>query len=167
MTTKHEVHIDMGSSVAAEDQLKAQQPVIESFVKEALGVPDKPKLKIVKEFLRYDFTESEMKAKASELSLALQRKERAEMDQKAAQAQFKERIEAQTNIISRVSREYQAGYEFRDIECHVEFHTPTVGSKRITRIDTGELVRECAMRNDELQENLFSEASDPVEENEA
>ena len=155
---KHEVHIDTDSSVSTKDQLKAQLPVIEEAVKEALGVADKPK---TKEFLRYDFTEAEMKAKASELSLALQRKERAEMDQKAAQAQFKERIEAQTNIISRVSREYQAGYEFRDIECGVEFHTPTIGSKRITRMDTGELVRECAMRNDELQENLFADESEP------
>lgn len=122
------------------------------------------KPKTCKEFLRYDFTEIEMKTKASELSLALQRKERAEMDQKAAQAQFKERIEAQTNIISRVSREYQAGYEFRDIECGVEFHTPTLGSKRITRIDTGELVRECAMRGDELQENLFEDTEDAAPE---
>jgi hypothetical protein len=128
--------------------------------------PAANRTKTCKEFLRYDFTEEEMKTKASELSLALQRKERAEMDQKAAQAQFKERIEAQTNIISRVSREYQAGYEYRDIECSVEFHTPTPGSKRITRIDSGELVRECAMRGEELQENLFEDSDADLETSE-
>ena len=158
--TKREVHIDTDSSVSVEDQLKAQLPVIEGAIKEAIGATKE--LKKVKEFLRYDFTEVEMKEKASELSLALQRKERAEMDQKAAQAQFKERIEAQSNIISRVSREYQAGYEYRDIECSVEFHYPSVGSKRITRLDTGEVVRELAMQGEELQENLFPESETGV-----
>lgn len=130
-----------------------------------LDMPKPPKT--CKEFLRYDFTDLEMKERADALSLALQRKERAEQDQKAAQAQFKERIEAQTNIISRVSREYQAGYEFRDIECSVEFHIPVIGSKRITRIDTGEMIRECAMRHDELQENLFDDDEVDVDTNDS
>lgn len=115
--------------------------------------------KIVQEFLRYDFSEQELKEKAKALSLALQLKERAESEQKAAQAQFKERIEAQQNIISRVSREIYSGWEMRNIDCRVEFHVPTVASKRITRIDTGELVAERPMNADELQLHMFEDGT--------
>lgn len=119
---------------------------------------DKTKLnKTVQEYLRYDFTEEELKEKSRELARALQLRERAESEQKAAQAQFKERIESQQNIISRLGREIYSGWEMRNIDCQVEFHTPAIASKRITRIDTGEIVRECAMERHELQENLFGE----------
>jgi hypothetical protein len=110
--------------------------------------------KHIEEFLRYDFTEEETRQKAKDLALALQMKERAESEKKAVVKQFEERIETQASIVSRVSREIYAGWEMRNIKCSVEFHTPTPGAKRITRLDTGELVAERAMESYELQECL-------------
>lgn len=120
-----------------------------------LDMPKPPKT--VDEYLRYDFTEDELKEKSKELARALQMKERAESEQKAAQAQFKDRVESQQNVISRVGREIYSGWEMRNIQCRVDFHTPTTATKRITRIDTGEIVREAAMNYSELQENLFGD----------
>ena len=57
--------------------------------------------------------------------------------------------------IGRLSRDINGGWEMRYIECVCQFHTPTIATKRIVRQDTGEVVRECAMEKDELQENLF------------
>jgi hypothetical protein len=117
---------------------------------------DKPKpLKIIKEYLRYEFTEEELKQKSKDLARSIQLQVAAQEEQKAAAAQFKERIETQVATIGRLSRDINGGWEMRNIDCIVQFHTPTIASKRVIRQDTGELVRECAMEKHELQENLF------------
>lgn len=118
-------------------------------------------LKLVKvgEFLRYDFSEDEMRERSKKLALAVQTQVQAQEEQKAAQAQFKERIESCVSQIGRLSRDINMGWEMRTIDCRVDFHTPVVGTKRITRLDTGELVREIAMLTSELQENLFPKDS--------
>lgn len=46
--------------------------------------------------------------------------------------------------------------ERRIVRCIVEFHTPAEATKRITRLDTGEVVREEAMTAAECQLNLWS-----------
>lgn len=111
----------------------------------------------VGEFLRYDFTEDEVKEKAKTLALAVQRQTQAQEEQKAAQSQFKERIESCTSQIGKLSREINMGWEMRTIPCFVLFHNPKQGMKQIVRTDTGELVREIAMTTSEMQEKLFDE----------
>lgn len=120
---------------------------------EVQSTPKPPK--VVKEFLRYEFTEEELKQKSKDLARAIQLQTAAQEEQKAAQAQFKERIEREVATIGRLSRDINGGWEMRYIECVCQFHTPTIATKRIVRQDTGEVVRECAMEKDELQENLF------------
>lgn len=117
----------------------------------------KPKKKPVEitEFLRYEFTEDEIKEKGAALARSVQQQQLAQEEQKAAAAQFKERIERYNSEIGRYSREVSNGYEMRNIKCRVTFHTPTEGTKRIVRLDTGELVREMAMDGRELQDELF------------
>lgn len=109
------------------------------------------------EFLRYDFTEEEIRDKAKQLALAIQTQTQAQEEQKVAQAQFKERIEAQVSVIGRLSRSINMGWEMRTIDCRIEFHTPVQGTKRLTRIDTGEFVRDEAMSPHEMQEQLFKD----------
>lgn len=118
--------------------------------------------KIIKEFLRYEFTEEELRQKSKDLARSVQLQTAAQEEQKAAVAQFKERIEAQVANIGRLSRDINGGWEMRNIDCLVQFHTPTIGSKRIIRQDTGEVVRECAMEKHELQENLFDTSEENV-----
>jgi formate-dependent nitrite reductase cytochrome c552 subunit len=111
----------------------------------------------VKEYLRYTFSEDETKAIAKELALAVTRKTRAEEEQKYAQAQFKTRIEAEIDVIGRLSNNINMGWDMREVDCSVHFHKPNEGFKTIVRLDTGEVVREDKMQRSELQENLFRE----------
>jgi len=113
------------------------------------------KLIKVGEFLRYEFTEEEVRDRSKKLALAVQTQVQAQEEQKAAVAQFKERIESCVSQIGRLSRDINMGWEMRTIDCRVEYHYPVMGTKRISRIDTGEVVREIAMLTSELQENLF------------
>lgn len=122
---------------------------------------------IVSEYLRYDFSEEEIKDRSKRLALAVQTKVRAQEEQKAAQAQFKERIEGADAKIGQLSRDINMGWEMRQLDCYVQFHTPVQGSKRIVRKDTGELVRDMPMQLSELQQNLFAAEVQPVEDSKA
>ena len=47
--------------------------------------------------------------------------------------------------------------ETRSVNCTVEMNTPVVGTKRFTRLDTGEVFKESPMTMEERQTNLFGE----------
>lgn len=109
----------------------------------------------VTEFLRYEFSEEEIRERSKKLALSVQSQTQAQEEQKAAVSQFKERIESCVSQIGRLSREINSGWEMRTIECAVQFHSPNVGMKTIVRLDTGEIVNVTSMHPSELQENLF------------
>lgn len=113
------------------------------------------KLVKVGEFLRYEFTEDEVRERSKKLALAVQTQVQAQEEQKAAVAQFKDRIESCVSQIGRLSRDINMGWEMRTVDCRVEYHTPVMGTKRVSRIDTGEFVRDTAMLIAEMQDNLF------------
>ena len=48
--------------------------------------------------------------------------------------------------------------EERLVECAVQFHRPTEGVKRIVRTDTGEVIAEEPMTDQEKQLNLFGDS---------
>lgn len=118
--------------------------------------PDRKPTKVT-EFLRYNFSEDELRQKSKDLALSVTRQARTQEEQKAAQAQFKQRIETEQAEIGRLSNNINMGWEMRNIDCIVEYHKPAQGTKRIVRLDTGEVVRESAMSAHELQEELFTE----------
>src|ERR1700744_5446310 len=119
----------------------------------------------VSEFLRYDFTEDELREKSKNLALAVQNKTQAQEGQKAAASQFKELIENADAKIGKLSRDINMGWEMRTVDCAVLFHTPVQGTKRIMRLDTNKIVRDQAMLAAEMQENLFSPSAEESEEN--
>ena len=135
-----------------------------------LGLPENKSLKElpmaerqkkdIKVNLRYDFSEREKKEIATELANANQRKVMLEDQKKQVDADLKAQITEAESAISRESRKYTNGYEYRDIDCEIYFHFPTQGKKTTFRLDTGELVREAAMEPHELQDNLFQEAAE-------
>lgn len=116
--------------------------------------PKKKEVK-VQEFLRYNFTEEELKAKSKDLALSVTRQARTQEEQKAAQSQFKQRIETEQAEIGRLSNNINMGWEMRNIDSIVQYHTPANGTKRVVRIDTGEIVREQAMSSFEMQQEMF------------
>ena len=122
------------------------------------AAPTKPVT--VEEYLRYVFSEEELRDRAKSLAMNVQRQTQTGEEQKAAQAQFKERLERFTSEIGKLSRDINNGWEMRTITCRVLYHSPVSGTKRIVREDTGELVHERPMTRSEMQENLFTEPTD-------
>ena len=139
----------------ADEQKEATEEVAASVAEPAQPVKRRAK---TTEFLRYDFSQDEMTRLSRDLALAVRKREQAQNALKAAQAQFKQQIEAETANIALFANFVSMGYEMRNIDCMVNFHQPEPGRKQIWRMDTGELVREEKMRRDEMQEQLFDEA---------
>ncbi|MCE5309663.1 MAG: hypothetical protein LLG20_18670 [Acidobacteriales bacterium] len=69
-------------------------------------------------------------------------------------SEFTAKIKAATAEIFKVARLMNNGYEYRDVKCDVLYDTPKRGYKRIIRMDTGEVVEDCPMSPDELQQSL-------------
>lgn len=70
----------------------------------------------------------------------------------------KQQVQEQAGTASRMSDCVRLGRERRLVACITEFHQPSPGKKRTTRLDTGELVKTDDMSPFELQENLFADA---------
>jgi hypothetical protein len=90
--------------------------------------------------LQYDEYEDEKKAQAKELGDKMK--------------ELHGKLSAAAKILRRKT-------EVRPVECLVEMNTPEVGTKRITRSDTKEILKELPMSVAERQSNLFE---DSVEE---
>lgn len=106
------------------------------------------------EYLKYTFTESELKEFAKELARQTATMSEVEEEKKAVVANFTERIAAAKSNASRLSRYINNGYDYRNIDCSVKLNDPNTGVKTIYRDDTGESVKTYPMTQDELQEKL-------------
>jgi len=60
-----------------------------------------------------------------------------------------------------LARKIQNGYEFRDVDCEIQF-LENEKAVQIVRLDTGQVIEKRAMTPDELQKHLFEE--EPPEE---
>ena len=83
---------------------------------------------------------------------------RAEEKKKSVSADLAAAVKNCEDAVSNQSRLVTNGYEYRNVECEIHFDTPEKGHKRVTRLDTGEVVREVKMTGLELQEQLNFEA---------
>ena len=108
----------------------------------------------VTEYLKYDFSEQELKDKAKQLAHEFRQKEEAELESKEGMSLFKSRIDAHKANVSRLSNHINNGYEYRNIECDVLYNTPLDGQKTIVRKDTREIIRMEEMQPEEFQESL-------------
>lgn len=88
--------------------------------------------------------------------LADERYKLAETEKQKADAMkaFKDRIEGHEVETVRLARLVHNGYEYRDVECAIEYNSPNIHEKTFARMDTGEVVRIVAMTPDECQEDL-------------
>lgn len=106
------------------------------------------------EFLKYKFSETELRTVAQDLARENQELENIEREKAQANGSFKHRAsEAQTKI-AKFSAWIREGCDFRMIECETLFHTPTEGQKSTFRLDTGELVKTVKMTDSEKQDIL-------------
>jgi hypothetical protein len=116
--------------------------------------------KSITEELFCEFSQDEMDAKGQELSSTMLEYDNVESQKKDATKEFTDSLKELRGRMRSISKNIRRKGEARAVSCHVLFHVPAVGTKRIVRIDTGELVRDEPMSNDEMQENLFGEIND-------
>jgi len=106
------------------------------------------------EYLQYTFSPDELKDIAGQL--ARRNTEAAELEERKKQVvtDFGAQITASKAEISRLSRLYCNGYEYRNIDCEVRLNDPASGRATIIRTDTGEVVRVRSMTLEEMQDVL-------------
>ena len=75
-------------------------------------------------------------------------------------ADFKGRISTQEALVDRGMRIIRDGYEMREIDCELRFHSPKHRMKTVVRLDTFEEVETGRMTESECQEILpFDESA--------
>lgn len=99
-----------------------------------------------RKYLRYDFSDAEMLQMGKELARVNERIGALEKEKEESEGEG-----------AHLSLCLNKGYEMRDIECIVAFHSPRNGRKTITRTDTMEVVSEEPMDAHEMQEQLAIE----------
>jgi hypothetical protein len=92
-----------------------------------------------------ELTGDEIQERAQQLGNALSEYDRVDADKKEAMKEYAESLKEISGRMRRLSGIIRNRTEQRIVKCIVTFHTPVAGTKRIVRLDTGELVREEAM----------------------
>ena len=109
-------------------------------------------IKVVKE-LRCKLTDEELLARGQELARALEQMQKREADGKAFAANVKSDIEQYKKEGLRLTSHIAEKSEWRKVECD-EVHDFEAGTVSVVRLDTGEVVSERRMWDEERQEDL-------------
>jgi hypothetical protein len=110
-----------------------------------------------------DLDDDELRQRGQTLSSTALEYDKVEEAKKAATKEFSEELKGLRGEMRKLSLNIRRKAETRPILCVVEFHSPVNCTKRITRLDTGEFVRDEPMTVQECQENLF-EGREPTKE---
>lgn len=114
----------------------------------------KNKITKIKKELKVDLTREDKLELSERLSECITRKKRAEDELKAYQADKKSSIQQLEGQINYQSELIRRGYDYKDVECSVEFNFKT-GVKTITRLDSGLVIAEDPIHPSELQTSLL------------
>lgn len=106
----------------------------------------------IKQNLKCVLTLEEIAEIGRKLGNLNQEQARLKLQAKEAASQYKARIDSAQTQIEDLSSTMNCGYEYRSVDCDVLFNTPTEGRKTIVRSDTDEIVEECPMTDDEIQD---------------
>lgn len=112
-----------------------------------------PEARKVKEFVRCELSEPELLECSKESARAYSSKARLEADLEGIKKRFKADVEKQENIIKNKSELINCGYEYRDTDCTLTFDWAE-GIKTLTRLDTGEVLREIPIETHERQKEI-------------
>lgn len=110
----------------------------------------------ITEFLRYHFTEDEKKELAQSMAQNVIRARDLEEEKKAITSQYASQINEATAKANAAAQKLESGFEMRMIDCENIYD---YGEKTVTtiRLDIGEVARERAMTNAELQQDMFEQ----------
>lgn len=109
---------------------------------------------VIKRNLRCLLTDEEKLASGKELAEASTQMRQIAEDKQRVVKDFGSRLSACEATISVLSNKIATGYEFRDVDCRIEFNEPKAGRKTVVRLDTAEKVNVEDMTADEMQEKL-------------
>jgi hypothetical protein len=96
-----------------------------------------------------DLTEEEIQHRAQQLGATIAEYDDVESAKKDAMKEFGERLGELRGRMRRFSLVIRTKSEQRIVKCLVNFNDPTVGIKRIVRLDTGEIYAERPMTDEE------------------
>lgn len=106
------------------------------------------------EYLRHDFTQSELLELGGQLAEAYQSLDQIENEEAAIKAQIKERKSGVQLKIGTLSRNISARFDMQNVECRWDYGKPNAGEVSCFRIDTGAFVKARAMTGPERQEEI-------------
>lgn len=115
---------------------------------------EKSKTKRIAEYLKYTFSDPEQSENAKQLARKTQQLVELDLKKKQLMADIKAEAEEGASAVVRLARWVNDGYDFRMIDCEVQYDRPKRGQKRIVRLDTGEEVVTRNMDSAELQDSL-------------
>jgi DNA segregation ATPase FtsK/SpoIIIE-like protein len=103
-----------------------------------------------------ELDDTEMLVRGQMLGAVVAEVELAEVQKSDAMKGFTDQLKALSQQRSKLGGIIRRKAETRMVNCDVQFHSPVPGTKRITRLDTGEFVRDEPMTAAEHQGNLFT-----------
>ena len=108
---------------------------------------------LIKEYLKCQLTEKEKTELSAQIAKAISDRASAEAKLKEVSASIKAQIAQLDAEISEKALQINNGYEYRNVECRMD-KDYRLGSVTITRLDTGEVIRERPMTAEERQMEL-------------
>jgi hypothetical protein len=108
--------------------------------------------------LKVKLTEEELREKGQQMASKVIQYNEYEAEKKEIASDLGAKMKdlhAELTVLAKATRSQE---ETRPVECEVLFDVPEVGTKRIVKKDTMEVLKELAMTAEERQTELFSEA---------
>jgi hypothetical protein len=109
--------------------------------------------------LRCELTESDLLTRAASLADNGMTIDETNAARSKSSKEFKDLLAGLEERRRELSLAIRTGFEERLVPCVVRFHHPVEATKTIIRLDTGELVEECAMSAEECQTRMFAESA--------
>lgn len=87
--------------------------------------------------LKYEFSNPEILELSKELANKTQETRQLEEQKKSVVSEYASKTNIAREQVLLLSDKVASGYEVRDVECEVQYHSPTEGMKTLTREDNG------------------------------
>lgn len=108
--------------------------------------------------LECKLTAKELQEKGQEMAAAVLKYDEYEEEKKQIAKELGDKLKELHGQLSALAKMTKLKREMRQVECQVELNVPEVGTKRITRLDTNQIIKEMPMTIDERQTNLFGDS---------
>jgi hypothetical protein len=113
--------------------------------------------------LEVKLTPKELQEKGQEMASAVLQYDDYEAEKKEIAKDLGDKMKDLHLQLSGLAKVTRRKTEVKPVECKVELNTPETGTKRITRMDTKEIIKEMPMTVAERQSNLFEDSIEELQ----